>query len=204
MPKADAQYSVPRDPPPGRGPGERGDSTRSRLERAAIALIAESGWQGVTTRRVAERAGVGAGLVHYHYDSLEALLVAAVTGAVAHLGDELVDLLEASGSTEGVVARMLTLLADREADAAMSLVLIEAALAALRSDRVREALAAVIDDYEARLGSWLAARGHPVDAGTRTVVLAALDGLVLRRALDPTVDVDVLAPPLMRLLGAPS
>ncbi len=48
-------------------------STSERLAAAAVQLIAEDGWAAVTTRRVAERAGVNQGLVHYHYGSVAAL-----------------------------------------------------------------------------------------------------------------------------------
>jgi len=42
---------------------------------AAAELIAERGWGAVTTRMVAERAGLRPGLVHYHFDSVTDLLI---------------------------------------------------------------------------------------------------------------------------------
>lgn len=47
--------------------------TRDRLLAATRTVIAAEGWGAVTTRRVAEVAGVGAGLVHYHAGSVAAL-----------------------------------------------------------------------------------------------------------------------------------
>lgn len=47
--------------------------TRDRLLAAPRTVIVAEGWGAVTTRRVAEVAGVGAGLVHYHAGSVEAL-----------------------------------------------------------------------------------------------------------------------------------
>jgi AcrR family transcriptional regulator len=45
---------------------------------AAEALLVEVGYAGVTTRRLAERAGVNHGLVHYYFGSMEELLLRVV------------------------------------------------------------------------------------------------------------------------------
>ena len=48
---------------------------RIRLLDAAERLLIEVGHAGITTRRVAEEAGVNHGLVHYYYGSMEELLL---------------------------------------------------------------------------------------------------------------------------------
>jgi len=55
---------------------------RQRLLDTAAELIAERGWTAVSKRLVAERAGVAAGLVHYHFTSVQALLSAAAVGVM--------------------------------------------------------------------------------------------------------------------------
>ena len=54
-------------------------ATRSAAEEslldAAERLLIEAGHAGITTRRVAEEAGVNHGLVHYYFGSIENLLV---------------------------------------------------------------------------------------------------------------------------------
>ena len=45
---------------------------------AAEALLVEVGYAGITTRRLAERAGVNHGLVHYYFGSMEELLLRVV------------------------------------------------------------------------------------------------------------------------------
>jgi AcrR family transcriptional regulator len=45
---------------------------------AAEALLVEVGYAGITTRKVAERAGVNHGLVHYYFGSMEELLLRVV------------------------------------------------------------------------------------------------------------------------------
>src|SRR5690606_20241586 len=66
----------------GMGDGDRfvhmdrpsGQATRRRLLDAAAVLIAEVGWGRVTTRAVAERAGLPHGTVSYHFPGKQALL----------------------------------------------------------------------------------------------------------------------------------
>ena len=57
-------------------------SARSAAEDALLdaaeRLLVEVGYAGITTRRLAEEAGVNNGLVHYYFGSNEALLVRAL------------------------------------------------------------------------------------------------------------------------------
>jgi AcrR family transcriptional regulator len=52
-----------------------GYETEQALLDGAERLLVESGLAGITTRRVAEEAGVNHGLVHYYFGSVEHLLV---------------------------------------------------------------------------------------------------------------------------------
>jgi TetR/AcrR family transcriptional regulator len=61
-----------------------------RLLDAAESLLFEVGYAGVTTRRVAEEAGVKHGLVHYYFGSMEELL----TQTLERLADRLARALE--------------------------------------------------------------------------------------------------------------
>src|SRR5687767_15267873 len=45
------------------------------LMDAAERLLVDAGYAGITTRRLAEEAGVNHGLVHYYFGSVENLLV---------------------------------------------------------------------------------------------------------------------------------
>ena len=45
---------------------------------AAEAMLVEVGYSGITTRKLAERAGVNHGLVHYYFGSMEELLLSVV------------------------------------------------------------------------------------------------------------------------------
>ncbi|MGH3825157.1 MAG: helix-turn-helix domain-containing protein [Pseudonocardiaceae bacterium] len=56
----------------GRRAADRGRDVRLQLLSTAAQLITELGWAAVSTRILAERAGVTPGLVHYHFTSLQA------------------------------------------------------------------------------------------------------------------------------------
>ena len=52
---------------------QKGETTRLRILDAAETLFAEAGFEGASTRRIAEMAGVPAGLINYHFGSKEDL-----------------------------------------------------------------------------------------------------------------------------------
>jgi AcrR family transcriptional regulator len=61
---------------PGRTP-ERGDSTRNRLLSAAIDVFGRYGFDGTSTRALADAAGVNLQAIGYHFQGKEGLYVAA-------------------------------------------------------------------------------------------------------------------------------
>jgi AcrR family transcriptional regulator len=68
-------------------PKSSDQSTRDRILRSAVEEIAEVGWQGARTRSIAGRAGVNNALVHYHFSTMEDLLLEAAATAFAHLAE---------------------------------------------------------------------------------------------------------------------
>lgn len=166
----------------------RGVATRAALVRAACELIPEVGWGSVTTRAVAERAGVRSGLVHYHFDSLEGLLTAAVTQAAQGLADDIDRMLHATDDVDAGIDALVagvTAVADEPA----LLLLTEGSLAASRIPALRATFAEVLADLRARIAAWLASHDHAGDPlATATVVAAAADGWALHRAADPALD----------------
>jgi AcrR family transcriptional regulator len=57
---------------------EAGEATRKALLDAAEELLISKGVVGITTRKVADRAGVNQALVHYHFGTIEELLLAVL------------------------------------------------------------------------------------------------------------------------------
>ena len=82
---------------PRRTQAQRRERTRRALLEATIGLLAEVGYAGVTTRAVANRAGVTPGALQHHFDG-RAQLVAA---AAEHLNTELTRQLVARTPTAG-------------------------------------------------------------------------------------------------------
>lgn len=52
--------------------------TRSNIVNASVSCFTELGYNGASTREIAKRAGVGQGLISYHFESKEALWKEAV------------------------------------------------------------------------------------------------------------------------------
>lgn len=171
----------------------QGSETRQRLLTAAAELVPELGWSAVSTRLVAQRAGVRPGVVHYHFPSVTDLLVDATVPVLAALIDEMVGLLDAAEDVPAGVDAMLGAAtgyaAGYAADEPASRLTAEAFLAATRVPRLREELAAVLAQARARLAEWLRRCGAAEDAeATATVLAAVFDGLILHLAVDQQTD----------------
>ena len=63
----------------------RGEDTRRRLVEAAIEIFARHGYEGASTRALAERAGVNLPAIPYYFGSKEGLYRAAVGHIVGHI-----------------------------------------------------------------------------------------------------------------------
>ena len=57
---------------------EAGDATRKALLDAAEDLLVSKGVSDITTRKVADKAGVNQALIHYHFGTMEELLLAVL------------------------------------------------------------------------------------------------------------------------------
>lgn len=70
---------------PGRPSGENAPETRDSLLCAARELFAESGFEGVSVRRLADAAGVNPAMIHYHFGNKRELYRQMVAGAISSL-----------------------------------------------------------------------------------------------------------------------
>ena len=178
---------------------ERGRAVRTRLLVAARELIGELGWSAVSTRVLAERAGVRSGLVHYHFESLPALLRHAALAELRQLLDGAAALLtQARSPAAGIEAMLLDLDRYDGADPA-SLLLIETYLAATRDPELHRAMSALVADFRGLLTEALTRSGHPDPGGAASAVLAIFDGFVLHKGLDSDLSAARVAPLLRRI-----
>jgi AcrR family transcriptional regulator len=179
---------------------ERGDQVRQRLLDAAAELIPERGWTAVSTRSIAERAGLAAGLVHYHFGSVQALLSRAALVVMRRTAAEADPLLAEARDPDGVVDALMGSLGSYTGTDPVSVLFVETYLAATRDPALRDGVAEVIRQFRAGLATRLAELGVAEPAGTAAVLGAAVDGLVLQRALDPTLSAAEVRPVLRRAL----
>jgi DNA-binding transcriptional regulator YbjK len=183
---------------------ERGRSSRAKLLAAAVELIPEVGWNAVTTRLVASRAGVRPGLVHYHFDSLPALLRAAVVTVLDDvLGGPLAAMTTAPDPAEGVMAALREM-DGFQGDDPVSVLVTEAYLAATRDPELHAVMSRIVVDTRAAIAAWLRNHGTPQAEAAAELVCAFFDGVVLHRALGPVPPAEAYLEPLRRLLAAPA
>ncbi|SDP34753.1 TetR/AcrR family transcriptional regulator [Lentzea jiangxiensis] len=178
---------------------DRGRRTREQLIDASARLVGEVGWGAVTTRLVAERAGVNPALVHYHFSSVQELLSTAALRFASKVLEESADALREVPPAEGVerIFEDLTRFTGTDPE---SLLLAEAFLAAHRLPGLRSGLSALVADFRERVADWLRATGVRDADEVALLLAAAIDGLVLHRALDSSVDFRAVARPFRRLV----
>lgn len=179
----------------------RGREVRQRLLAAAVELIPERGWTAVSTRVLAERAGVTPSVVHYHFPSLSALLNEAVVGLIQEVLAELDAVLDTAHTPAGAVEAMLASADQYTGADPMSLLAIEAYLAATRDEQLREQIGGVVEEFRRRFGRWLGERRVPAPEETAAVLVAAVDGLLLHRGLSTGPDTESVTAVLRRLVS---
>lgn len=166
---------------------------------SAVVLIPQLGWSAVTARALAGHAGVRPGIIHYHFDSLEALLAEAAVGAVREALEHPSRQLESGICLDEGLRMFLATLEEFAPDEPVNLLFIETFLAAARGGALREELAQVLVDFRTRTARWLERVGFDGDADAAAAVLAAaIDGLMLHRALDPGLTAEAAFPVLRR------
>ncbi|WP_159803613.1 TetR/AcrR family transcriptional regulator [Arthrobacter zhaoguopingii] len=182
---------------------ERGVEVRGRLLAAAAELIPLLGWRGVSTRVVAQKAGVAPGLVHYHFDSVQSLLRQAAVGVMGQVLAAVPPVLSGAESGEKAMGQLLASFEDFDGTDSTSLLFVEAYLAATRDSQLRAELSRILEEARLALTAWLDAQGTPAPAATAAVLIATLDGVMLHRAVQPAMTTGEIGPVLHRLLGNP-
>ncbi|WP_314175357.1 TetR/AcrR family transcriptional regulator [Streptomyces winkii] len=199
---------------------ERGHETRQRLLDAAAQLIVEDGWGAVTTRRVADRAGLRPGLVHYHFSTVTDLLIEAALSAARREMAKAAEAMSQADDPSLGVHQMLETVSDYTATDPTTVLFSEMLLASTRLDRLRTQLAELLSEWRTGVAEWLraantaagAAGSHAEEGSgdasasqddaeaTALLLGAAIDGLVLHRLIDPSTARISVAAPLVRLV----
>ena len=174
--------------------------------RAAAELIAEQGWGRVTTRAVADRAGLPHGAVSYHFRGKQDLLVNATMFAFEQAVPA--DEFAAKTTVASLIDLIETEVADREAiDSVTSRLMFEAMREAERDEMLRARMGTMLGQYREMMIAAVTAdqqRGvvlAAVPGDAVATLLAALgDGLLLHALLDPDLDIRAALNALRALL----
>jgi AcrR family transcriptional regulator len=170
---------------------------RQRLLRTATELIPELGWNAVSTRILAQRAGLAPGLVHYHFESLQALLREASLASMREALQTVEQMFEHADTLESGLDMLVGALDAYTSEDPASLLFVESYLASLRDPRLAADLADLLIGFRQRFAEWLGAHGQVQPETTAAVLAAALDGILLHRALGP----DLTAAAVRQVLG---
>lgn len=180
--------------------GGRGREVRLQLLSAAAELITELGWNAVSTRILAERADVTPGLVHYHFPSLQALLRDAAVGMISGLLSAAESSFEDARTLDAGMETLLGSLDAYPSSDPKALMFTEACLAATRDETLRGEVVALLEEFRQKLARWLTEHGVDAPYATASVLAAAIDGVILHRALNPELTSSTVAPALRKLV----
>lgn len=155
-------------------------AARDNITRAVIGVIAQSGFEGLSVRAVAARAGVSSGAVQHHFETKAAMLHAAITAITSAATDRYTAMEEMEDPVERLRAIADALLPAEADDPVARVWLAFAARAAVDED-IRTEYVAVWGRVRSGLRLLLAAAtARPETAGDDSVeLLALLDGLAL-------------------------
>ncbi len=206
MPKSSAQEHSTQEKSEGAGTA-RG-TTRERLLVAAVELLAEAGWGGVTTRAVADRAGLNPALVHYHFRSVSALLREAAFRAMGSTFESaMLRLLEVEDPAAGLRG-VFAALGELDPSSVEFRAGVEATVQAVRDPELNAQFHEMLTLFRSALAEKLVSAkqaghlGAAVDPEGGAIVLAAvLDGLVVHRLVDPDLDLAAATAAVFDLLG---
>ena len=161
----------------------------------------------MTTRAVAERAGVNQALVHYHFGSIANLRRESVVARLKPEVDGLIEELLDDRPLPESIRRVMHLIDHFDLDTETGVLMAESLLQATRDPVMAEVMGGLMGSWGEMLGPRLAVaqeRGVVRDdlpAAHLTAVLAAvLDGFLIQRMADPSVDADTTAATLIGLL----
>lgn len=119
----------------------RSRATVEALVEATARLLAERGYRGATTRRIAERAGVSVGSLYQYFPSRDALVTAVLERHVAHVLDTAAALFRRleQAPLEDLIRRLVTAVLElHERDHALHVILMEQLPRADRTAMFRE------------------------------------------------------------------
>ena len=167
-------------------------TTKERLLGAAMELLVETGFAGITTRTISERAGVNNALVHYHFGTKARLLAEAAVGLLGDDMDLPLRMLRDAASVAEGIGSVLAWIGQLDITEPAVRVLIELTIEAFNNEDVRPVVAGALQTGRQDMTAALASRTDvdETTAAPLAALLAALfDGVFLHRMVDADLDV---------------
>ncbi|MFO0558258.1 MAG: TetR/AcrR family transcriptional regulator [Polyangiales bacterium] len=172
---------------------ERRETTRDKVERAAMSAVATRGFEGATIDVIARESGMSRGAVAVHFPAKEELWPVVVDRACRALEKDVAVAFEQSAGVgmNRVRAALNALLAARASDGVEQACWPELVRRAARDHAMRERLSPALTRVEAALGAQAQSLGEaaglalklpPAQAGR--VILAVISALSERARLD--------------------
>ncbi|XVQ09908.1 TetR family transcriptional regulator [Spirillospora sp. CA-255316] len=138
--------SRPRPPRPSR-PRARREEARERLLQAAVRTLATEGYGGTTARSIARTGGFAPGVIYYHFEDLEDLLLAALRHTSRLRMEAYQEALGSCDSAVDLLDRLRGLYAEDMAEQGHIAAVQELFTAAATAPRLREELLAHIGPW---------------------------------------------------------
>jgi AcrR family transcriptional regulator len=163
---------------------------RDQILAAARAALTKVGFEKITTRRIAEEAGVNIATLHYHFGSKEALLTEAVRDAARRFAGTLRAAMDGAGEAADALERVFaaTWQVVRERP---GVIRYDLAVRGFRDEAARQDALAIYGGYQAILvdiAEKHVAAGGAISGGLTPgqfadYVLACADGVILQHLL---------------------
>ncbi len=186
---------------------ERREATVAGLLDASIATIAEIGYARASAKTIARRAGVSDGALFRHFETMGDFMAATAQEVLRRQLELISKQVAAIPSGSAALEAVLTLLRDLTANS-NNAVVYELLIAARTDEKLRTALAEVLEEYGAKI--YETARGFPgVQAFPEELlpnVVALLtntfDGAAIIRTVLPQPEIEAKRIPLLLQLLA--
>jgi TetR/AcrR family transcriptional repressor of bet genes len=152
------------------------DARRAQIVAALATVMAERGYEGASIQRIARAAGLTPGLVHYHFESKQQILLSLVAqlvaGARSRIESRLARAQSARGRVTAFVEALLAVGDDGDPAAVATWALVGAE--AVRQGDVREAYRAWLDEARSELVELLREVYREEGRRTRNLEAAAM------------------------------
>lgn len=167
-----------------RRPGRPSSGARERLLEAGLETLLADGYAGMTTAKVAVRAGESKALIAYHFGSKDGLVGAAAAALGERITESVLAGVSGARSTRGIVAGIFEAVGEMLAqDERIARLYFDLNAASVVADEVRSALRDIKSRWREVLRGLLldaGASARRIDAAT-ILVIAGVEGLVLER-----------------------